>query len=207
MTAESGAARRLYGPCVLAGIAAGAVMLFAGSRSWASAQVAPAGMTVDEVGVTGSTSVPLVSAMAFVVMAAAVAVVASGGWLRRAIGVLLVVAAGAAAVAILMAGSAIDDAVRDAVAASPSMTGGAAEQGSFVDAADQTVWRWIAFAGSLVAFAAGCAVVAYANVWPRMGSRYDAPTTPSRHETAKPTEDRDAADLWKAMDEGGDPTA
>ena len=206
MTTESGSARRLYGPCVLVGIAAGAVMLFAASRAWASVEVAPTGMTADEVEVTGSTSVPLVSAMAFVVMAAAVAVVASGGWLRRAVGVLLLVAAGAAAGAVLMAGSAIDDAVRDAVAASPSMTTGAAEQGSFVDAADQTVWRWITLAMALIAFAVGCLVVTYAKAWPRMGSRYDAPTKPAEHETHKPVAERDAADLWKSLDEGDDPT-
>lgn len=201
------ARRRLYGPCVLAGILVGAVMLFAGSRTWASVEVAPPGMTVDDVEVTGAASVPLVSAMAFVVMAAAVAVLASGGWLRRAVGLLIVVAAGVAAVAVLMAGSAIDDAVRDAVVASPSMTGGVAERDAFVDAAGQTVWRWIALAAALVGIAVGGAVVAYATAWPRMGSRYDAPTKPTRHETAKPADDRDATDLWKALDEGDDPTA
>ena len=200
------AGRRLYGPCVLGGILAGAVMLFAGSRAWASVEVAPAGMTVDEVEVTGATSVPMVSAMAFVVMASAVAVIASGGWLRRAVGILMVVAAGAAAVAVLMAGTAIDDAVRDAVVGSPSMTGGEAERDSFVDGADQTVWRWVALAAALVAVEVGAAVVAYARTWPRMGSRYDAPTAPASHETAKPAEERDTTDLWKALDEGDDPT-
>lgn len=207
MTTTPGSGRRLYAPAVLAGVVAGAVMLFAGSRTWASAEVAPAGMTVDDVDVTGATSVPLVSAMAFVVMASAVAVMASGGWLRRAIGVLIVVAAGAAAVAVVMAGSAIDDAVRDAVAVSPSMTGGSDEGETFVDAADQTVWRWIALVSALVGVVAGAAVIRYAKAWPRMGSRYDAPTAPTRHEVSKPAEERDAADLWKALDEGDDPTA
>lgn len=203
----AGTGRRLYGPAVLTGILAGAVMLFAGSRTWATVQVAPAGMTVDDVDVTGSTSVPLVSALAFVVMAAAVAVLASGGWLRRAVGVLMVVAAAAAVVGAGMAGSAIDDSVRDAVAASPSMTGGAADQESFVDAADQTVWRWIAFAAGLVAIGVGATVFACAKTWPRMGSRYDAPNTPAKPAADKPVGERDAADLWKALDEGDDPTA
>jgi len=206
VTGVSGVARRLYGPCVLAGVAAGGVMLFAASRAWATVEVAPDGMTVDEVEVTGSASVPLVSALAFVVMAAAVAVVASSGWFRRVVGVLLVVAAGAAAVAVVLAGSALDDAVRDAVGASRSMTGGTAEEDAFVAAADQTVWRWVTFAAALVAATAGCLVVAYAKVWPRMGSRYDAPTQPTRHETSKPTEERVGEDLWKALDEGDDPT-
>ena len=207
MTGETKSARRLYGPCVFAGIVSGAVMLFAGSRTWASVEVAPRGMTVDNVEVTGSSSVPLVSAMAFVVMAAAVAVLASGGWLRRAVGVLMVVAAGAAAVAVVLAGSAIEDAVRDAIAASPSMTGGTAERESFVDSAGQTIWRWIALVAAVSGVAVGVVVVACAKTWPRMGSRYDAPTAPAKHESTKPVDERDGADLWKALDEGDDPTA
>lgn len=207
MKAPSSSDRRLYGIVVVVGIVAGALMAWAASRTWASVEVAPAGMTVDEVEVTGSTSVPLVGAMAFVVMAGSVAVVASGGWLRRAVGVVIALAAAIAFVAGVLAGSAIDDAVRDAVAASTSMTGGAAQESELVSAADHSLWRWAAVAASLVGVAVGGLVVAYAPRWPRMGKRYDAPGARPARDDSTPPADRDVADLWKALDEGDDPTA
>lgn len=206
MTGSSSSIRRMYGLVVVAGIAAGGLMVWAASRTWASVEVAPAGMTVDQVEVTGSTAVPLVGAMAFVVMAGSVAVVASGGWLRRAVGVVIALAAGGALVAGVLAGSAIDDAVRDAVAASTSMTGGAAQADDLVAAADHSLWRWTAVAASLVGVVVGALVVAYAPRWPRMGKRYDAPGARTSRDDSTPAADRDVADLWKALDEGDDPT-
>ena len=41
--------------------------------------------------------------------------------------------------------------------------------------------------------------------WPEMGRRYDAP--PGRRRPAKAPEEQENLDLWKAMDEGRDPTA
>ncbi|MGH3357167.1 MAG: Trp biosynthesis-associated membrane protein, partial [Nocardioidaceae bacterium] len=102
--------RRTYAAAVLAGVASGAVVFFAASRTWASVEVAPPGMTVDTVTVSGSSATPLVGAMAFVVMAGAVAVVASAGWLRRGIGVLVLLAGATAAVSAATAGDAVDDA-------------------------------------------------------------------------------------------------
>ncbi|UYM05326.1 Trp biosynthesis-associated membrane protein [Solicola gregarius] len=199
--------RRLYGIVVVVGIVAGGVMIWAASRTWASVEVAPPGMTVDDVDVTGSTAVPLVSAMSFVVMAGSVAVVAAGGWLRRAVGVVIALAAAGALVAGVLADAAIDDAVRDAVAASTSMTGDAGQEDALVAAADHSLWRWAAVVASLVGVAVGCLVVAYAPRWPRMGKRYEAPgARTARAADSTPAEDRDVGDLWKALDEGDDPT-
>ena len=50
---------------------------------------------------------------------------------------------------------------------------------------------------------AAAAAVRYAPAWPEMGSRYEAPVGAP----ATTAEDADGnLDLWKAMDEGHDPT-
>lgn len=198
--------RRVYAAAVLTGVGSGALVFLAASRTWASVEVAPPGMTADTVTVTGSAAAPLVGAMAFVVMAGSVAVVASSGWLRRAVGALVVVAAVVAVYTAATAGGAVDDALSDAVASSTSMTAGPEQQRELVADADATWWRWGAVAGSLAALGVGCLVVVRGGRWPGMGRRYDAPSA-RRRESAEPAEERDVTDLWKALDEGEDPTA
>lgn len=198
--------RRTYAAAVLGGVAAGAVMFFASSGTWASVEVAPPGMTSDTVEVSGSSAVPLVGAMAFVVMAGSVAVVASAGLLRRAIGVVVALAGCAAAVAVVTAGAAIDDSLHEEVASSASMTGGAGQEDALVREADATPWRWASFAGALISVGVGGTIAVRGGRWPRMGQRYEAPGA-RREPRAAPAEDRDVADLWKAFDDGEDPTA
>ncbi len=58
----------------------------------------------------------------------------------------------------------------------------------------------------MASVAATALAVRWVRHWPEMGSRYDAPGAAA--ETAEPPpEDRSNLDLWKAMDEGRDPTA
>jgi hypothetical protein len=45
----------------------------------------------------------------------------------------------------------------------------------------------------------------WAPQWPEMGSRYDAPGVQSEPASVPP-EDQSSLDLWKALDEGKDPT-
>lgn len=196
--------RRVYTIAVLLGIASGGLMFFAAARTWASVRVAPTGMPVDVAKVTGTSAVPLVTAMAFVVMAGSVAVVAAAGRLRRAIGVIVVLAGAAAVVAVLVGGAGIDEALRDAVVSSTSMTGDTSDAETLVGTADHTWWRWVSLVGALPAVAIGALVVAQATRWPAMGRRYDAPSS-ARKVPAEPA-DRDLNDLWKSLDEGEDPT-
>jgi uncharacterized membrane protein (TIGR02234 family) len=49
------------------------------------------------------------------------------------------------------------------------------------------------------------AALRYVRGWPEMGGRYDAPVGPEP--PAKAPEEQENLDLWKAMDEGRDPTA
>jgi hypothetical protein len=63
-----------------------------------------------------------------------------------------------------------------------------------------TGWWWLALVGSLLALAASVIAVRFCGTWPEMGSRYDAPATRPQ------PEDLDALDLWRAIDQGHDPT-
>jgi uncharacterized membrane protein (TIGR02234 family) len=63
-----------------------------------------------------------------------------------------------------------------------------------------TAWWWVGQLTSLVALAAAVLAVRLCPRWPEMGSRYDAPV-------ARPAaEDMSEVDLWRAIDQGHDPT-
>ena len=68
-----------------------------------------------------------------------------------------------------------------------------------------TGWFWVAAVGAVLSVVATVAAVLCAPYWPEMGSRYDAPGAAKA--PAVPPEDQSSLDLWKAMDEGHDPTA
>ena len=63
-----------------------------------------------------------------------------------------------------------------------------------------TGWWWVALVGSLLALGASVVAVRFCGSWPEMGSRYDAPATRPQ------VEDLDELDLWRAIDQGHDPT-
>ena len=69
-----------------------------------------------------------------------------------------------------------------------------------------TIWGMAAVLGSAVSVVGRCARGRGRPRWPEMGSRYDAPGSAA---PAAPVEleDQSNLDLWKAMDEGRDPTA
>ena len=57
--------------------------------------------------------------------------------------------------------------------------------------------------GRVVALAASALAVRHVAGWPEMGSRYDAPAgTPLAQDPA----DMEDVDLWRAIDQGHDPT-
>ncbi len=71
-------------------------------------------------------------------------------------------------------------------------------------AVDTTAWFWAAAVGTLGSLVATVLAVRWVPHWPEMGSRYDAPGAADRTPEA---EEASSLDLWKAMDEGRDPTA
>jgi uncharacterized membrane protein (TIGR02234 family) len=84
--------------------------------------------------------------------------------------------------------------------------------GLTLDDTSLTGWYWLAAVAALLVLASTVLALRLVRTWPEMGSRYDAPTGARGHEgadQAKAPADRptDNIDIWKALDEGRDPTA
>lgn len=189
-------ARRTYGPVVLATLAAGGGLVLATGRPWARTTVSGTGVPDDALNVTGNQAVPLVAALGVVIATAALAVLATRGRWRQGVGVFVVLLGLGAAYLAATAAGATADAVGQAIEASPSFTGG-----NDPDAASTTLWRWVTAAIGLLAAALGGLIIRLAPSWPVMGGRYDAPSA-----ARAPADPDDPADLWKALDDGRDPT-
>jgi uncharacterized membrane protein (TIGR02234 family) len=200
--------RRLYAPVVLATLAAGGLAFVAAGRTWAESEVSSEGLAPATVSVSGSDAQPLVTALALVVVTAALAILAAGPRMRRVIGVLTVLVAIGGAIAVPRSGSGrLVDALGSAAEESPAYTG----PGSLSDIS-YTPWDLVTIAAFVLALALGVVTVRLGPRWPTMGSRYDAPTArrstgadPS--DTAHSDTELSDTDLWKAMDDGRDPTA
>jgi len=179
---------------VLGLLGAGAVALFAVTRTWVSATIATPGLPTDRVAVSGVDAAPILAGLAVVIVAAALGVVAAGGWLRQLIGLLIAAVAGFAALRALTlnaGGAALGRALKE----SPAYLGGANGEPSMNGAA----WPWLAALAFVIATALGVVVAVRGRAWPRMSTRYER-EAPSLAEPA------DEADLWRAQDEGHDPT-
>jgi uncharacterized membrane protein (TIGR02234 family) len=185
-------ARRSFGPTVLVGLVAGVLAAVAAGRGWAGATGTGGGVKVSA-SVTGSTSAPLAVALALVALAAWGVVLVLRGRVRRWVAVLGVLASAGVLVTVLTsAGRARADAVSAVVA-----------KGATDDASSASLGAWfvvcaVAAAVTLAAFAV--AVVA-APGWPAMGSRFDAPASSQGAGTASTEQD-----MWRALDDGHDPT-
>ena len=189
--------RRTFGPVVLLGLVSGGLVAVAGDKpaadaSGRAAQAAAGGF------VTYDAHLPLVTALGLVVLACWGVVLVTRGRVRRAVAALGVLASVGALVAVVMAWSAVPDQLRADLA----------EVGVTDAGIGHTVWYFLAGVGALLSIAATALAVAWVPDWPEMGTRYDAPgvavATPAP--TAEP-EEQTSLDLWKALDEGRDPTA
>ena len=70
--------------------------------------------------------------------------------------------------------------------------------------ASLTGWYWATLVGGVLALVAFAAALRLAPGWPAMGTRYDAPATRAAQEEAAPASEQD---MWRALDDGRDPTA
>lgn len=201
--------RRALVVALVGGLAAGGLALLGVSLAWARVEIAVRGVPSSTIEVSGSDAVPWVAALTLVILAGALAIVPTGGWLRRAVGVIVGLAAVGAAIGTLTAGSAVDDALSEQLAESPAS--GGVDDAAMVAAADHPAWRWLTLGGSVAGIAVGVYVTARGNRWATMGSRYDAPaarrSSPQTDDVTHETEPTENADLWRALDEGRDPTA
>lgn len=188
--------RRLYAPVVLATLATGGLAFFATGRTWADAEVKAEGLAAATVSVSGSDAEPLVSALALIVVTSALAILAAGPRLRRVVGVLTMLVAVAGIVAVPRSGGGrLTDALTTAAEASPAYTGP-----SSIGDISYAPWYLVTIAAFVLALVLGAVTVRFGPRWPTMSTRYDAPSMRPQKEIRTDT------DLWKAMDDGQDPT-
>ncbi len=186
--------RRTFGPVVLLGLATAGVAAVAGDKPAAEAS-GTAAAAVSSGFVTYDAHLPAVTALALVVLACWGVVLVTRGRVRRAVAVLGVLASLGTVVAALTAYGSVPDQLRAELAAV-----------GVTDAAiSHTAWYWVAVLAAVLSLVPTVLAVRWASSWPEMGTRYDAPG--SAPPAAAPPEEQTSLDLWKAMDEGHDPTA
>jgi uncharacterized membrane protein (TIGR02234 family) len=179
-----------FAPVVILGLAAAALTSVASAKPWFSAAVdyrlMPGIRESDR-----SADMPLALALSLVVLAGWGAVLVSRGRARR---VVLAIA--------LLAALGVLGCVGAAPFTLPDDIRGRLLPGSEDVTVSPTAW----FVGAAVAGIVSAASLVAAWVllprWPTMSSRYDAPAA---RESAAPEAQSDT-DLWKALDEGDDPT-
>ena len=186
---------------VLVGVGAAVLSAVAGHQPWARAHggTAQADSALIEFATdSGPGESPAAGALALVLLACWGVILVSRGRFRRA-GAALAVLAGLGVLVLVVLGHAdVPATVRDAVAAvgvsDPEVT--------------RTAWYWMTGASALASTVAAALAFTWAPAWPEMGQRYDAPpraasSAPSSEEA--PSE-RSDTELWKALDDGRDPT-
>ncbi len=189
--------RRTFAPVVLVGLAAAALAAVAATNTWVSG--AASGTVAGNVAVAATSTAgesPLAAALGLVLLAAWGVVLVTRRRFRRAVTVLAVATALAYTVTAVLAPSQLRDALTDQVrSVAPSATQ--------PDLA-LTGWWWAAVVAGVLSLLATVAAARWVPHWPEMGSRYDAPADAT---TDRPRAPETGIDMWKALDEGRDPTA
>lgn len=191
--------RRTFGPVVLAGLASAVLVAVAANQPWVTGSAGG----IDTSGDDDLTSVlrldavqqsPLAAALALLVLACWGVLLVTRGLFRRGVAVLAVLTALALVVTTVLARGSLQDSLGEAL-----------RQAAAAESAEvsTTWWWWAALAGSILTVVASCAAVALVPAWPEMGTRYDAPGQGGRPVREPETN----LDIWKALDEGQDPTA
>lgn len=185
------ARRRTFGPVVLVGLLTAALSAVASSKPWAA--LGSADSKVVATWIASSGQLPLASALSLAALASWGAVLVSRGPWRRLLAFLgLMIAVGSLATAVVGFWRAPGDlrhaaqsALGNALSTSPSLTG----------------WYWTAVIADVLVVLALAIAVRDTPAWPTMSSRYDAPSA-----AKEPTEMTSSLDVWKALDQGTDPT-
>lgn len=197
--------RGSFGPVVLAGLAGATLAAVAGARPWAEGRSGQVD-TATDAGMGGAAQlgsaqeVPLAAALALVVLACWGVVLVTRGAVRRAVAGLAAVAAAGLVATCVVGLTSVQDSLADALLTA---------SGTDTAAVSLTGWAWAAGVGAVVSLAATVAAVAWAPGWPEMGRRYDAPAAGAAVSADGAADRADAGnlELWKALDEGEDPTA
>jgi uncharacterized membrane protein (TIGR02234 family) len=181
--------RRWFGPALALGLLGTGVAALSGSKPWAAPDGGTTSALVDRTG----GHVPLAGALGLVGLACWGVLLVTRGVVRRVVAWLgAVVGVGLVATAVGGRSSALDSARHATV-----------DLGRTPAGAHTTAWWVVGLVASVVALLGSAFAVRHVRTWPEMGSRYDAPTGPARPSDPAAMED---LDLWKAIDEGRDPT-
>ena len=186
--------RSSFGPVVLLGLGSSALAAVASAKPWVGTGSGSGTGPSDaaQTALDSGTTYPAASAVSLVLLAVWGVLLVTRGVVRRVFAVLAVVAA-AALIATVLAGHRTLHA--DKAGALAQSLGRAPGHLGW------TGWFWTAAVTAVLALVAGVLAVRTVGSWPEMGRRYDAPT-----EAPATREIESDRDLWKALDEGRDPT-
>ncbi len=183
-----------FAPVALAGIASTGLLAVAGSKPWFSAAVDYKSALGGAVPAT-SADMPLALACALVALASWGVVLVTGARVRRLVaGLGLVAVLGVLACAVSAPFTLPDDVRAQLLAGSDDVP------------VHPTGWYVVAAVTAVVALVVLVAAWVLIPRWPTMSSRYDAPTSAAAAPDLDP-ETAASIDIWKALDEGRDPTA
>ena len=193
------ARRRTFGPVVLLGLAAAGLASVSASHPWLGGGVTATDTTSTLAVSFDPAESPLAAALGLVLLATWGVLLVTRGVFRRAVAWLGAAAAVGYAVTTAVAPWQLRSAVEEVTRA----TTGTVERDLNV-----TAWWWAALAAAVLACLTSGAAALWVRHWPEMGTKYDAPTG-GRAATAveNATVPTDNIDIWKALDEGRDPTA
>ena len=195
--AASSAKRPGFAPVVLVGIASAALCAAAGNQPWATGTGDRATGFATLSATEESGQVPAATAAALVVLACWGVLLVTRGRVRRVVAGLGALAAMGVVAAVVVGFWSAPDSVREAYA----------QLGIDDPEVSRTGWYWLVTAVSPLSMVATVLAVRLVPSWPEMGSRYDAPAVGVDPSGAASAEEKSPLDLWKAMDEGRDPTA
>lgn len=202
-SAQRPAGRRTFGPVVLLGVASAALAAWAASKPWvdgSGAETAPGTGTMAWGEVASS---PLGTALAFVVLACWGVLLVTRGRFRRVIAGLAVLAATGYGATVVWAPFTLPDHLVEQVRRRTGVT---------LEDTALTGWFWLSCVAALLVLASTVLALRLVRTWPEMGTRYDAPTGARATGAADPAEalgerPTENIDIWKALDDGRDPTA
>jgi hypothetical protein len=187
------------GSTILVGIVAAVLAAVAAAKPWAvlsatGRQLMPGADATAESSIGSAGQAPLALALALVALAGWGALLVTRGWVRTTVTAVGTLAAAGLVVTTLVEFGEAPDAVAAVVAAASGGHGAAG-------AASRTGWYWLGLVAAVVLFASYAHALRGVRNWPTMGTRYDAPG--GRPAAQGPTTN---LEIWKAIDEGDDPT-
>lgn len=165
---------------VLVGVAGAGLAAYAGAQDWV--RIHAGGDPITAVGV--SLDSPATTALSLVALAAWGVLLVTRGVFRRAVAVLAALASPAPVLGVWSTRQHLLQTHADSVG---------------------TAWPWVAVLGCVLSCAAAVVALVKAPGWPEMGRRYDAPAGAAQ--PVVPLAEQSSIDVWKALDQGHDPTA